>query len=108
MTRLVTTSLILCLSGQALAEPPDVPPPIKVTVPIECTDGKKVRILPPGYYLSQKTWGHVNTEMVRLQDQETRLLAQRDSLLDDIQTPWKIVAIAFVAGLAGGYAVTKF
>jgi hypothetical protein len=58
--------------------------------------------LPPGYFLDEETWREKDLEMRRLQEQETRLTAENESLRKAADfPPWAAVALG-VAGAALG------
>lgn len=63
-------------------------------------------ILPPGYYLTNETWNRLDEEVRRLQEEEVRLRAERDSLTKSAQPPWLWVAAALAVGIATGLGVT--
>lgn len=71
------------------------------------TDGGTDLRLPPGYFLDEGRWDVLDIEMKRLQDQETRLRAENESLrnsADDFSLGWlalsSIAVSAFGAGVA--------
>lgn len=59
--------------------------------------------LAPGYYLSTPKFNILDTEMRRLQDQETRLIAENNSLRSSADSvPWPVLAVAASVGLCLG------
>lgn len=67
--------------------------------------------LPPGYFLDEKTWAERDLEMKRLQEQETRLVAENKSLRKSASEPptWLTVVVS-AAGIAlsvAGVAILK-
>lgn len=61
--------------------------------------------LPPGYFLDEPTHDKLDTEVKRLQDQETRLVAENQSLkksLSSWQPGWVTIVSFLAAGIAGG------
>lgn len=67
-------------------------------------------VLQPGHFLNEQTYTKLDIEMRRLQDQETRLKAQNDSLRSSANdVPWLPIALSLGAGLIlGTYLGTKF
>ncbi len=58
--------------------------------------------LPPGYFLDEKTWAERDLEMKRLQEQETRLVAQNKSLRKSASSPvWLTVAVSTLGASLG-------
>lgn len=58
--------------------------------------------LPPGYFLDEQTWQERDLEMRRLQEQETRLVAENKSLRESADfPPWASVALGAL-GIAVG------
>lgn len=98
-------------AGDGESPPPD---PCTEFEPGQCTlrlkEGAttpKGTILPPGYYLDPATYARLDDELRRLQESETRLKAERESLLKDAKPVWYWVAGALVAGFAAGYALSR-
>ena len=59
--------------------------------------------LPPGYYFSEGAYTKLNSEMIRLQDAETRLGAENESLRKSAEGgSWKGYAITFGLGIVAG------
>jgi len=61
--------------------------------------------LPAGYFLDEPTYLHLDAEMKRLQDQETRLSTENESLRKTAaswQPGWITLTTALVVGLAAG------
>lgn len=93
--------------ARAAAEPD---PPMEFKTPATCqTDGGSTVRVSPGVYMSTETWERLDTEVRRLQESETRLRAERDSILDDVDASrWKFVvgaASGIVVGFAIGYTL---
>lgn len=62
-------------------------------------------LLAPGYYLDESAWATRDAELKRLQDAETRLAAENQSLrgaLDGWQPGWKTLVLTLASGLALG------
>jgi hypothetical protein len=66
-------------------------------------------VLPPGYYVQEYLYNDLDAEMKRLQDQETRLGAENQSLRSSANdVPWLPIALGVAAGLLlGTYIGTK-
>lgn len=61
--------------------------------------------LPPGYFLDEQTWQERDLELRRLQELETRLVAENKSLREDAAfPPWMAVTFGAV-GVALGVTV---
>lgn len=72
------------------------------------TQGGSVLQLPPGYFLDEPTYKEKDGELRRLQEQETRLKAENESLRKSARKSpwdWRIVSAAFAAGCAFVYLV---
>lgn len=70
------------------------------------TQGGTDLTLPPGYFLDEPTFADKDAEMRRLQEQETRLNAENQSLRKSAKKSpwdWKVVSAAFAAGCAFTY-----
>lgn len=99
---------LLLLTSSAAADPA---PPLHIESPSEIkTDGGTNLRLPPGYFLEEPTYNHLDRELKRLQEKETRLDAENESLRKTIEnTPnwkwWVLVSVA--AGATGVYIGTK-
>lgn len=66
------------------------------------TEGGSTLTLPPGYFLDEQTWQERDLEMRRLQEQETRLVAENKVLRESSDfPPWASVALGAV-GIAIG------
>jgi hypothetical protein len=113
--------ILLLLGNCSLAFADDPDPPIETSGEVEFwvyegeitgtmrvpgVDLEVEVVLPPGYYFSQGAYNTLNTEMVRLQDAETRLQAENESLRKSASESgsWKSYAIVFGVGLAAGAA----
>lgn len=75
------------------------------------TDGGTNLRLPPGYFLDETSWAKLDAETRRLQERETRLKAENESLRKSarsISFGWYALAGAFVLGASlGAYAATR-
>lgn len=96
---------IVLLTSTAAAEPP-----LRLTVPTTVSDGAgNSRSLPPGYFLTQDSWSALDLELRRLQEAETRLTAENESLRDAAGAPpawwWVAAGVAAAAGL--GFAAGR-
>jgi hypothetical protein len=70
------------------------------------TDGGTELRLPPGYFLDEPSWDRLNTNMRALQDLDTRLMAENQSMkasLASWQPGWWVVAGAVASGIALGW-----
>ena len=71
-------------------------------------DGTQYR-LPPGHFYDVPTWTGLNDEVIRLQNQETRLKSENQSLRGSLagwQPGWLTVMVAITFGVGigvGGY-----
>lgn len=67
--------------------------------------------MPPAYILPDAVWNDLDAEMKRLQDEDTRLTSENQSLttsLSSWQPGWKTLAVAVIGGVAlGWYAHSK-
>lgn len=66
--------------------------------------------LPPGWFLDERTWQERDLEMRRLQEQETRLKAENDSLRKSARDdyPWLATGVVGAFGVAVGiFIVTQ-
>jgi hypothetical protein len=61
--------------------------------------------LPPGYFLDELTWRERDLELKRLQDQETRLVAENESLRSSASSPVWLTVLIGAAGTALGITV---
>lgn len=102
----------ITLASRATGEP--VPNPCEDLEPGKCTlrlpNGATTpggTILPPGFYLDPATYEKLDVEIHRLQESETRLQAERDSLAKDARPVWYWVAGALVTGLVAGYFINR-
>lgn len=102
----VAALLITLISCRAAAEPE---PPTRLTVPTTVSDGAgNSRGLPPGYFLTDDTWAALDAELRRLQERETRLGAENESLRASTAPPrWWWVAVGVATGLAAGFAAGR-
>lgn len=98
--------LLLWLPGSAHCEPVHVHSASHVV-----TDGGSKLDLPPGYFYDEALHAALDVEVKRLQDVETRLTAENESLrktLSTWQPPTYLLVTTFVIGLGlGAYLVSK-
>lgn len=82
-------------------------PTLHLKTPSEVhTQGGTNLTLPPGYFMDEPTFDEKNAEMKRLQEQETRLGVENQSLRKSARKSpwdWRIVSAAFAAGCAVTY-----
>lgn len=75
------------------------------------TDGGSKLRLPAGYFVDEPVWLSVDKEFRRLQESETRTLAENKALrsrLDTWSPGWITLATSFAVGaIAGGYLVYR-
>ena len=66
--------------------------------------------LPPGHYLDMFTWEMLDNEVRRLQDQETRLVAENKSLRTSLKNaePGWLTLVLMVAGTVATGITIKF
>lgn len=103
--RVLLAALVILATSRAAAEPVHLHMRTPSTV---TTEGGTTRQLPPGYFLDEDSYGKLDTEMRRLQDQETRLGAENRSLkgtLSSWQPGWLVVVGAVVGGVALGWII---
>lgn len=99
----VAALVVLTLrTAGAAAEPADRPIHIGTSSTVE-TDGGSTLRLPPGYFLTEPLYSKLDTELIRLQDAETRLTAENETLRKKTESwspGWRTLAASFVAGIA--------
>ena len=104
MLRFFVGVILLGATCNAFAEPVD--PPIHTQSPYTLTtDGGTTLRLPPSYILTEPAWDVLDLEMKRLQDAETRLDAENQSLRKSAGTwspGWKSLVTVFAVGLGVG------
>lgn len=110
----VAACALLLLGTRAAADPGPTAEPVVETETLHLTGGGTVDtpggshlILPPGYYVPEPEWDTLDAEVRRLQDQETRLTAERDEALRiarDSGGGFPGWLVATVAGLFGAVA----
>lgn len=95
----VTALLLTLLAARAESET------LRLTVPTTVSDGAgNSRGLPPGYFLPDESWNALDLELRRLQEAETRLSAENQSLRESATPPrWWWVAVGVAAGAAAGF-----
>jgi hypothetical protein len=104
--------LIANCAGTALADPVETSGevefwyyeyPIKGTMKVPGIDLDIDVELPPGYYFSEGAYNTLDAEVKRLQDAETRLGAENESLRKSAESgSWKGYAITFGLGIVAG------
>ena len=79
---------------------------IKSPSTLKTEKGSEVK-LPPGYFIDEEKWQELDLEMMRLQEQETRLKAENDSLRKSAANdyPWLATGTVGVFGVALGLFV---
>ena len=93
---------LLALSG-ASADPDSIKH-VKTPFRIISDGGTDLR-LPPGYILTEEQWSELDKEFHRLQEQETRLKAENESLKDSFgggKWAWFLGAAGLGIGIAIG------
>jgi len=103
--RVILAALIIVATSRAAADPVHLHMRTPSTV---TTEGGTTRQLPPGYFLDEESYSKLDTEVRRLQEQETRLGAENRSLrgtLSSWQPGWLVVVGAVVGGAALGFYV---
>lgn len=106
ITALAVAVAITLFAVRAAAEPP-----VHLTVPTTVSDGEGHELhLAPGYFLTEETWEALDLEVKRLQDQETRLTAENQVLMeaDGGMPSWWWIVAGVVAGAGAGYAGAKY
>ena len=83
--------------------------PIRLETPSTVvTDGGSELRLPPGVFLPEEDYERLDVELRRLQDAETRLGAENESLRESVKgAGWVWWVGAFTAGAAFGAWVTR-
>lgn len=103
-------ALLLLMGARSAAEPvnacPVAPCHLRMRAPSTLTtvSGDEY-VLPPGRFLDESTFIVLDDELRRLQDQETRLKAENQSLRDSLagwQPGWMTIAVTLVLGAAAG------
>lgn len=82
---------------------------VKSASELTTSKGNKLQ-LPPGYFLDEDTWELKDAEMRRLQETETRLKAENQSLRKSSETgsfPWITVGVVFALGVTAGVFIAK-
>lgn len=106
----LTAAIVVALSRGAYGDPS--PTYLHMRTPSHVvTDGGSDLRLPPGYFLDEPTHDKVDAEVRRLQDAETRLTAENQSMrksLDGWQPGFYTLAIAAASAIVlGWYAHDK-
>ena len=105
--------LLLAVGAAADPSPNEIPksPVIDLSVPIHVlspseliTDGGAHIRLPPGYFLTEPLWDLLNAEVGRLQEAETRLMAENKVFREskDGGLGWILVTTALSIGIVVG------
>ena len=110
---------VLLASAKAAAEPaPFVPPEDKPTL-IQTTEPRLLckpteppicKQLPPGRFLDEGSWQHVDGEHHKLQDALTRSDAENKSLRESAKSwrpGWVTLTSTLISGIALGYYITR-
>ncbi len=103
----MVAGLILATAPAAVADPTNADRPYHIK-----TDGGSHVDLPPGYFLDESAWQMLDDEVRRLQERETRLAAENDTLRKEATNAppiglWATVAagIALLVGFAAGHYI---
>lgn len=117
MRRLIASTLCAALvaaAPAAAADPAPAPGFSHLNSPrLACRteDATSCVMLAPGYFLDEAAWAVREAELRRLQDAETRLKAENQSLRGTLagwQPGWFVITTALVVGIAvGAYATYK-
>lgn len=109
---LVAMVCVLTVPRTAFADEDIVthPPPVNLHISSNSTlrtdvDQHVAHRLPPGYFFDEGTFDKLDAELRRLQEQETRLTAENESLRDSSRhyfPGWVVVGAAVAAGIAAG------
>lgn len=101
----LAAALVVTLLAAGAAADPAPEPPIHLKSPSEVRTarGSELR-LPPGYFLPEPTWAKLDNEIRRLQEAETRLKAENESLRAVPSTSWGSWTLA-AGALAGGILI---
>ncbi len=106
----IALGLLFLLAARSSADVIVLPLPVNIrihsnsTLITDTNPGVDLR-LPPGYFMDEPTRDKLDGEVKRLQDAETRLKAENESLRDSSRhyfPGWTVFGAAFAAGLAGG------
>lgn len=113
---LLLVSSSIARGDDACPPPPtvevDLGGPVRLRTPSAViTEGGSSLRLPAGYYLAEPLWTSWELKLRRLQDAETRLTAENDSLRKSAagwSPGWRTLATALLVGMvAGGYGYHK-
>lgn len=109
--RRIVISTIVALAAMTRVASGD-PVNLHMRTPSTCeTEGGTKLQLPPGYFLDEESHDRLDREVRRLQDAETRLVAENRSLrgtLSSWQPGWVVLVVAVAGGVAlGVYAGSK-
>lgn len=109
----VAALLVFFRAGLAIAEPYEQKPgeTLHIKTPGTLfTEGGSVVLTLPGHYYDDIGHGKLDTEMRRLQEAETRLKAENDSLRKSakgVSFGWVVLGTALAAGITTGYLLAK-
>lgn len=100
---------VLVVAGALASRSAASDPILHLKTPSEVhTQGGTNLTLPPGYFIDEPTFKEKDGELRRLQEGETRLKAENESLRKSARKSpwdWKIISAAFAAGCAFVYFV---
>lgn len=112
---IVTAGLVL--GTRSVAAEPDRMPHLRLTGDRQlCKPGEKPDdppeciVLPPGHYLDEPAWSLLDSEMRRLQTNETRLMAENNYFRKNTsgwQPGWKTIGLSILLGAVTGIAVYR-
>lgn len=110
MFRNILIVLVLLWPSPASGDEP-VPPTRLGTDAVITTSGGSTLNVPPGtIVVLPETWEKINAELLRLQEQETRLVAENTSLKKSARESgalWGTVAV-LVSGVLAGLAIERY
>lgn len=111
LVAIVSASALSVCGAPAAADPPACADPcyLHITVPvtIHSDDGDELR-LPPGFFRDEPSHERWESELERLQETETRLSAENESLRESAREwrpSWHTLVGALALGIAGGFAI---
>lgn len=110
----VVALLLVLTAPRAAGDPtrpcaPDAPCHLRMRTESTIITPKGEYLVPPGHFYDESTWKSLDTEIVRLQNQETSLQEQNRVLrksLEGWRPGWLTVTTVFLAGVGlgvGGY-----
>lgn len=115
LTATAALTVLLASAEVAAAEPAPSPVLVQTVEPrllcVPPMPSTTCRELPPGRFVDAGTWARIDAEHRRLQDSETRLIAENRSLrasADEWRPGWKTLATALAVGIGvGWYAASR-